>query len=59
MAQFYKMSVPPEKMEGKYYDMSARDSEKESGQHFKMSANDGEESGRIKHAEHKDTMKGM
>jgi hypothetical protein len=53
------MSVEPEKMEGKYYDMSARDSKEETGQHFKMSANDGEESGRIKHAEHKQTEKGI
>jgi hypothetical protein len=56
---FYKMSVEPEKMEGKYYDMSARDSKEEVGQHFKMSAEGAEETGRIKHAEHKQTEKGI
>lgn len=57
--KLYKMSDEPEKMEGKYFDMSARDGEKESGQYFKMCAGTGEESGRIKHSEHKDVEKGM
>ena len=51
------MSVEPEAMQGKYYDMTARDSKEETGQHFKMSANDGEESGRMKHDQHAQTTK--
>lgn len=56
MIKGYKMSVEPEEMSGKYYDMSARDAKGETGQYFKMSADGGEETGRIKHAERKDTM---
>ena len=46
-------------VDSKYYDMSARDSKEESGQKFRMSANGGEETGRIKHAEHKNVVKGI
>lgn len=51
----YKMSVEPEAMSGKYYDMSAREGRMEDGQHYMMSADDGEDTGHMKHAEHKQT----
>ena len=56
----YKMTTDEsEFVDSKYYDMSARDSKEESGQKFRMSANGGEETGRIKHAEHKNVVKGI